>query len=158
MTEEIDRQPLHTDQYLWRLSRAQIQGPGPFSVFAGYDRLLMVTEGGGILLDSEILKPLNVLKFSGDEAKQCELLAGEVWDLGLIYDRSKVAAEMIRLSPGETIEGRGDCQYLFALDEEGVVDGSRVPKSSTLKLEARTAFTIDSGHFVLVAVTYLREA
>ena len=94
LTAEIDRFPKGDGSYLWRLSQATVRADGPFSSFPDFDRWLAVWQGDGLFLNEKELRPLKPFHFSGDEAISCRLLGTEVLDVGLIYDRSKVNAEM----------------------------------------------------------------
>ena len=96
-TSEIDRFP-HQENYLWRLSSATIAKDGEFSLFPGFDRWLVVTSGAGVFLNDVKLEPLRPFHFSGEEQIHCRLIADEVVDLGLIFDREKIHAEMIYFS------------------------------------------------------------
>jgi environmental stress-induced protein Ves len=94
VTEEIDRFPSGDGPYLWRLSRATISADGPFSSFPGFERLLVVCSGEGIFLNDKKIEPLRPTRFSGDDPAYCKLVSSKVIDLGLIFDRKKVRAEM----------------------------------------------------------------
>jgi hypothetical protein len=96
-TAEIDRVP-QEKCYLWRLSCATISADGEFSLFPGFDRLLIVISGEGVFLNETKLEPLNSFRFSGERPIDCRLIAGEVVDLGLIFDREKIRAEMVCFS------------------------------------------------------------
>jgi hypothetical protein len=96
-TAEIDRFPL-AENYLWRLSCATISEDGEFSLFPGYDRWLVVISGDGVYLNDEKLEPLQPVRFAGEDAISCRLIAEEVIDLGLIFDRKKIHAEMMSFS------------------------------------------------------------
>ncbi|MGK5087822.1 HutD family protein [Bdellovibrionota bacterium FG-2] len=82
------------DAFLWRVSSAPIDESGAFSTFPGYDRLLMITEGSGIILNGKPLVCGQPLGFSGEEASQGELIQGPVRDLGIIYRRGEVRAQI----------------------------------------------------------------
>lgn len=81
--------------FQWRLSSATVQASGPFSLFPGCDRLLVVLEGKGLMLNHTRLELLHPIQFSGEYEIDCKLLDEEVVDLGLIYRRDQVHAEMI---------------------------------------------------------------
>lgn len=92
--------------FLWRLSMARVEGSGPFSRFAGYDRTLLLLEGGGLDLDfgthgrCRIEAPFQPLTFSGDWETRAELTRGPVRDLGIISDRARVRHEVRTLALG----------------------------------------------------------
>ncbi len=97
-TKEIAISPLNAnfpnDKFLWRLSSATIHSVNPFSLFPGYDRLLVVWQGEGLALNGERL-PVNRPKmFAGEEPIECAPLGPKIVDLGLIFDRAKIAAQL----------------------------------------------------------------
>lgn len=92
-TAEIDRFP-QSDRYAWRLSQATVSSDGPFSVFSGYDRWLMVWKGEGLYLNNRRIPPLAPYRFSGDQSIDCRRVGKEILDIGLIFDRTQVNAEM----------------------------------------------------------------
>lgn len=86
------------DDFLWRLSSATLNSDDSFSIFPGYDRILMVWQGAGFKLNGENILPGQVCRFSGDTPMTCELIQGSVVDLGLIYQREKISAQIQILS------------------------------------------------------------
>ncbi len=82
------------DTFGWRLSMADVASDGPFSVFPGVDRTLIVVEGAGIELDVEgIAYPLDrntpKLSFSGDDMTTGRLLSGPIRDLNVMTRRGQ---------------------------------------------------------------------
>jgi len=78
----------------WRISMADVASDGPFSVFPGIDRTLIVVEGEGIELDVEgIAYPLDKsspkLSFSGDDTTSGRLLSGPIRDLNVMTRRGQ---------------------------------------------------------------------
>src|SRR5690606_19905306 len=51
-TREIAVQPAGAafDTFLWRVSMADVAQPGPFSSFAGIDRIIVLLQGGSMVL------------------------------------------------------------------------------------------------------------
>lgn len=84
------------DPFLWRVSSAPITENGDFSSFPGFDRLLMITDGSGILLNGDRLSWGESICFSGETPSSCELIEGPVRDLGVIYrpDALKVSMNL----------------------------------------------------------------
>ncbi|EIM30472.1 HutD/Ves family protein [Microvirga lotononidis] len=73
----------------WRVSMADVASDGPFSLFPGIDRTLIVVEGDGIELDVEgIAYTLDSaspkLSFSGDDITTGHLLSGPIRDLNVM--------------------------------------------------------------------------
>ena len=99
-TREIIRMP-ETGEWDWRLSIAEIEQDGPFSVFPGIDRELVLIRGNGLRLrfsDGEVheLQPPHArLRFAGEREVRSELLDGPTHDFNLMWRREAVAAELL---------------------------------------------------------------
>jgi len=102
-TQEIASWPpgAGLDAFGWRASIATIAQPGPFSVFAGIDRQIMLLEGDGVRLfthdariDHRLDVPHRPFAFSGDEAIDCTLLGGASNDFNLMVRRGQWRAEL----------------------------------------------------------------
>jgi environmental stress-induced protein Ves len=113
-TAEIDRFPSSSENYLWRLSQALIHSDGPFSEFPGYDRWLAVWQGDGLILGEQNLKPLEPFRFCGDSSTECRLIGKQVLDVGLIFDRTRIRADM-RLVEGSLSLAPAQTHYVFDL-------------------------------------------
>ncbi|HEY0286617.1 MAG TPA: HutD family protein [Pseudomonas sp.] len=99
-TEEITRDAGEgLDGFGWRLSIADIEQSGGFSMFAGYQRIITVLQGAGMTLDidgatSEALLPSDPFAFSGDSQVSCTLLDGPIRDFNLIYAPTRYRARL----------------------------------------------------------------
>ena len=88
------------DAFEWRVSIATIAQSGPFSVFAGVDRVILLLDGDGVHLqsaggiDHRLDKALQPFAFSGDEALDCTLLGGPSLDFNVMTRRSALRAEV----------------------------------------------------------------
>src|SRR3954471_19764930 len=77
----------------WRISASAIEETGPFSSFAGFDRILVVTHGDGIVLNHgedsarSRVRQLEPYVFEGDWTTEAELSHGRVEDLNVVYRR-----------------------------------------------------------------------
>ena len=99
------------DNFVWRLSSAQVDAPGPFSHFAGIDRSLAILSGDGLILNGkdENSLPTRIrldlssapYRFPGESAIHAELLGGPVLDLNLMTRRDVCSHSMQSLMPGE---------------------------------------------------------
>ncbi|HEX5340329.1 MAG TPA: HutD family protein [Gammaproteobacteria bacterium] len=82
--------------FLWRISIAEVAGDGPFSVFPGCDRDIMLIAGRGMELGvpgqapMRVDKPYRPLRFSGDTATHCRLLDGPVRDFNVMSVRGEI--------------------------------------------------------------------
>jgi uncharacterized protein len=109
-TTEIWKAVSPDGEMLWRLSIADVASDGPFSLFPGIDRTIMVIEGNGMELAVEgqdvhrlddLFEPF---AFSGDAKTDCRLIAGPIRDFNLMVARSygSGALRIQRLAPAET--------------------------------------------------------
>lgn len=94
----------------WRVSIATIAAGGPFSVFAGVDRTIMLLEGDGVRLqaaeaglDHRLDTPLLPFAFSGDIALDCALLGGASNDFNVMSRRARCEAEVRVLAGAQSL-------------------------------------------------------
>lgn len=116
ITREIAIHPAAAgmDDFLWRISAAEVATPGPFSHWEGVDRVLLVTHGGPVHLIQQhtqrtvILPAGQAFRFTGEEPYCSELPAGPVRDFNLMLRRTKAQGHVTtcqgtvaqRLAPG----------------------------------------------------------
>lgn len=99
-TREIACMPERED-WDWRLSIAEIEQDGPFSVFPGIERELMLIRGNGLRLrfeDGEVRElqpPHERIRFAGERVVSGELLDGPTHDFNLMWRRDAIAAELL---------------------------------------------------------------
>lgn len=99
----------------WRVSLAEVAADGPFSAFAGLDRILTVVAGPGLELTvgdaaPVTVAPLHPFAFPGDVATAGRLVGGPVTALNVMVRRPLTAAVSLfdgpaelRPTPGATI-------------------------------------------------------
>ncbi len=100
VTEEIAIEPegaSMADPFLWRLSSAVVRADGPFSLFPGYDRTLIVVDGDGMALDVDgratTLDALgDPFVFPGDVPVTGTLRGGPIRDFNVMALRARVSA------------------------------------------------------------------
>lgn len=101
-TTEIASAPMpdSASGFRWRVSIADIETDGPFSLFPGIERDLLLLSGKGIELDIDDAPPVRLdqrfqrIHFSGEANVQCRLLAGPTRDFNVMTCRGQVAAEI----------------------------------------------------------------
>ena len=90
VTRELARHPLTSQDnaWDWRVSIADVSKAGPFSVFAGMDRVLTVIDGELLLLSVDgaehPLEKYRPFRFSGDADSAGALPTGDIRDLNVI--------------------------------------------------------------------------
>ena len=80
-------------RFAWRLSIATVEQEGPFSTFEGYDRVIMMLDGGGMTLDVDgvthrIARPNTPFAFAGEARVHCALIDGPIHDFNVMVDRA----------------------------------------------------------------------
>lgn len=102
-TREIVCQPAGAgmEAFDWRVSIATIDRSGPFSVFAGVDRCIVLLAGDGVALHApqagwqhRLDSPLQPFAFSGDDAVDCTLLGGTSTDFNVMTRRGRLCADV----------------------------------------------------------------
>ena len=87
-TREIATHPegASLESFLWRVSMAQVNAPGPFSVFQDCDRILCVVRGGPLHLSIADAEPVRL-------AKRTRITAGDSTVLYVVTMIAKVPLE-----------------------------------------------------------------
>lgn len=118
-----------------RVSLAEIEREAPFSAFPGVERWFAVVEGAGVRLDFagrplEVTTATRPLRFAGEAAPGCTLIAGPTRDLNLMVRRSRGRGWMCRARPGAappamTVMGlyAADAVRCHFADGDGDADG-----------------------------------
>jgi environmental stress-induced protein Ves len=111
------------DDFVWRLSRAEVKQAGGFSRFAQIDRSLAILSGDGLVLhsDSEQTSGEKVMltqtslpyQFAGELPIFASLLGGPVLDLNLMTRRDVCQHFMQRLTGGEHYVSAPDAQQIL---------------------------------------------
>ncbi len=116
---------------LWRFGRTRIERPGPFSDLSGYDRVLAVIEGRGLVLHPRDRAPLEArepfvpVRFPGEWAIASDLTDGPVGVLNLIADRARYAIDLEFPAVGAAATVWGAACIALALDDAVLEFGGR---------------------------------
>jgi uncharacterized protein len=143
VTREIAVCPGGADDFLWRLSIADVAADGPFSAFPGYRRVITVLTGAGMRLtvDGAVhdIGPLEPFEFDGGAQTTCTLPGGPITDLNLIVragDRGSV--RIIDVTDQLTVAGPA---AIVVVRRSARVDGTlwayRTPHSWTTQRSRR---------------------
>jgi len=115
---------------VWRFGRTPITAPGPFSDYAGFDRLQVLVAGRGLVLQTpdgeiDVRTPFKPVRFAGETPIVSRLESGPVEVVNLIGARAKVriALEVLKADSVLTIEAGTHLAYAAdgaaALDVDG---------------------------------------
>ncbi|WP_406195527.1 HutD family protein [Streptomyces europaeiscabiei] len=120
-----------TDGFDWRVSVADVDAGGSFSVFPGIDRVITLVEGEGMVLTVDgtphPVGPFSPFAFSGDAATDCRLEAGAVRNVNVMTRRSRAAAQLrlitVAVQGAEMKCAAGETLVVMALSDGITVDG-----------------------------------
>ena len=142
------------DDFLWRVSMAEVAAGGPFSHFAGVDRVLAMLDGEMTLAvegrEAVVLTPDSApYAFAGDSA--CEAtVAAPVTDLNLMSRRGVVSATFTRaIGPSLAIDAP---VALFVATGPATVSGLALNRLDAVLIEGAASLPLD-GDGWLIAVT-----
>jgi uncharacterized protein len=112
-TRELVTWPSAED-WMWRVSVAEVAQSGPFSRFPGIDRWFAVLEGDGVALSMSgerhsLTTSSTPFHFDGGLATECALLGGMTLDFNLMTRRGVAQAHLTRLS--------GQCKLTLGASE-----------------------------------------
>ncbi|MFO1162461.1 MAG: HutD family protein [Reyranellaceae bacterium] len=93
------------DGETWRFSRTPITTPGPFSDYAGFDRMQVLVGGRGLVLETpdgeiDVRTPFKPVRFAGELAIVSRLEAGPVEVMNLLGDRALVGLDLAVVDAG----------------------------------------------------------
>lgn len=113
----------------WRLSIATIAASGPFSVFPGIERTIMLLAGDGVqlrsadgTLDHRLATLHRPFAFSGDVALVCTLLGGASSDFNVMARRGRWRAKLQVLESAALLDSASH-GMLLALRGQWELDG-----------------------------------
>lgn len=137
VTREIAAAPpgAGLDDFAWRISLADVAAGGPFSSFAGVDRIITVVDGDGMELtvDGEthtIATPYEPFAFPGDARTDCRLLGGPLVDFNVMTRRTAAIAQVHITREDFTVPPRNGAQTLVI-----VLSGTAVVADSGITLD-----------------------
>jgi environmental stress-induced protein Ves len=131
--------------FLYRVSIADVDADGPFSLFPGYDRHIMLLSGAGMALvmesgTIELARPFEAQTFAGETPILGKLKAGPVRDFNVMVDRKKgrAALECTRVDHQLTLAGGHATTWVVHVIEGGLADanaGDTLIANGDLRLE-----------------------
>jgi environmental stress-induced protein Ves len=148
---------------LWRLGRTQIVEPGPFSDLSGFDRILTVIGGRGLVLQIEggpaldVREPFRPVRFRGEDRITSRLEAGPVAVFNLMCDRTRYEIDVAILSGG-TRELPAAINIAYAIEDSAVEMSGKaftLKADEALRCDEAAALTVRTGHIALSTVNPL---
>lgn len=150
VTAEIAIDPAGSDFregiFNWRLSSARIEDENTFSKFPGYDRILTVLSGEGLLLNNQELGPFEVMEFQGEDQIDCAPVHEAVEDLGVIFKRDQYECfmQILDVSAPMDLKLEEGTHFFLALSQQVDIGGTEVSPPDFLKVEEADSVEIKS--------------
>jgi environmental stress-induced protein Ves len=146
---------------LWRLGRTEIVAPGPFSDLSGYDRILTVIGGRGLVLEVaggaalDVREPFAPVRFRGEDRIMSRLEAGPVAVLNLISNRQHNIDVVILTADAHPLKAA--ITIVYALEASGVTIGGTdhaLEPDAALRLDgAGGELDVRSGRVALATIS-----
>jgi environmental stress-induced protein Ves len=134
-TRELVAWP-HADDWVVRLSVADIDRDGPFSAFPGVDRWFAMLEGAGVWLDDvRVGTRTGAHVFAGDTPPFARLIDGATRDLNLMLRRNRARGQLRRLNHGDTLEPDSDAPTDRLLVGVLATEASTIEAASGMRFE-----------------------
>ena len=143
-TEEISRDAgTGLDGFGWRLSIADIAESGGFSTFAGYQRVITVIKGAGMVLtvdgeEQRGLLPLQPFAFKGESQVSCRLITGPIRDFNLIYSPQRYHARLQWVDGVQRFFSTAQTLLVFSVADEVTVLGEKLGHYDCLQVDGNT--------------------
>lgn len=156
---------------VWRISRADVAGDGPFSHFEGYDRTLTLTQGAGMTLHHEgggedvLERRFAMATFKGDISTHATLHGDEIQDFNVFSLRHYCRHTVAVVTPDHDTWLCTDAMTLlvFAIDSDvqlvspsgQVLD---IPHNALLRIEQplHGHWRASTGTAIVTSVIHLR--
>ena len=139
------------DNFIWRISLAEIHVSGSFSAFPGIDRTILLWRGEGVVLSSpawpdhalvELRLPFS---FLGEEKVTCQLLGESTADLNIMVQRGAAVATIRTETTEVKLTDSCDDIVIFCAAGDGYIllpDSQRVALNEGLFLRVSN---VDDG-------------
>ncbi|WP_407316567.1 HutD family protein [Pseudomonas sp. nanlin1] len=143
-TQEIARDAgIDLEGFGWRVSVASIGESGEFSRFSGYQRVITVITGAGMLLNIDgVAQPellaLQPFAFKGDSLVECRLLNGPISDFNLIYSPERFHARLQWVDGPQRFFSSAQTVLVFSVGDQVQVQDQRLGRHDCWQIDANT--------------------
>lgn len=143
-TNEVAREAVDEgEEFLWRVSVAEVDADCEFSEFGGIDRSILVLGGAGMELrvggaPVELRAGGPALGFAGEAGGQCRLLAGPTRDFNVMTRRGVYAHSLVRVGVDGVVAlvCGGETTLVYVAAGAVVVAGERLGAGDCLRAVA----------------------
>ena len=131
ITREIAVEPRGAtmEDFLWRVSIADVDTASPFSRFPGIDRTIVLLEGDGFTMtldgvrEHALTTPCLPFSFAGEVAVEVTLAGGATRDFNLMVRRGEAVGAVDVMHGPATLDIGGDVALLYLAQGEASGDG-----------------------------------
>jgi uncharacterized protein len=151
------------DDFLWRVSVAEVDSAAPFSAFPGIDRYIALLEGAGFTMTLDdgcthaLTTPFSPFAFPGEAAVDVTLRGGPTRDFNLMLRRAKVHGELVVWDePGRQVVDDAVVLIYCAQGHVDTSEGRLHAGDAWIPVPSIGRVTLDAGTLALVARVELR--
>jgi environmental stress-induced protein Ves len=121
VTREVARFPADagSDDFIWRISVAEVNSAAPFSTFPGIDRQIVLLDGDGFTMTLDgarqhaLTTPLEPFAFAGEATVDVAMAGGATRDFNLMVRRAHATGRLdVLAEPGSHVTPT-DCVLVF---------------------------------------------
>ena len=146
------------DDFIWRVSVAEVDSAAPFSAFPGIDRHIALLEGAGFSMALDdgrthaLTTPFSPFAFPGEAKVDVTLHGGPTRDFNLMLRRSQVRGELVVCDePGRQVVDDAVVLIYCAQGHIDTAEGRLQAGDAWLPLPSIGRVSLDPGALALVA-------
>jgi uncharacterized protein len=152
------------DNFMWRVSLAQVNAPGPFSLFRDCDRILCVVRGGPLYLSVAKAQPVRLeidtpFYFAADVETEATALEDGVLDFNVMVRRGHYRASIECCREPVNLPASSHARFVFVKEGSArTAEGEFLRYGDTLWVGERQTMIATGKSTVLYVVTLIAEA
>jgi environmental stress-induced protein Ves len=148
------------DNFMWRVSLAQVNAPGPFSLFRDCDRILCVVRGGPLYLSVAKAQPVHLeidtpFNFAADIETEAIALQEPVLDFNVMVRRGYYRASIECCREPVNLSASSHVRLVFVKEGTAKTGGEVLRDGDTLFVGGEQTMIATAGSTVLYVVTLM---
>jgi uncharacterized protein len=164
-TRELAVHPIGAgmDDFIWRVSVAEVDSAAPFSAFPGIDRYIALLEGAGFTMTLDdgrshaLTTPFSPFAFPGEAQVNVTLRGGPTRDFNLMLRRAKAHGELVVWDePGRQVVDDAVALIYCAQGHLDTAEGRLQAGDAWIPVPSMGRVTLNPGTLALVARVELR--